>query len=77
MDLLGLPPAFRRERLGSRLMTMAMDEARSRGCIGVHLDTFSFQARPFYEKLGFSLFGQLDGYPGGHTRFFMARRLDA
>jgi hypothetical protein len=38
------------------------------------LDTFSFQARGFYEKLGYEEFGQLD-YPPDHHRHFMRKRL--
>ena len=75
IELLGLPKAARGAGLGTKIMTMAMDEARLRGCVGVWLDTFSFQARPFYEKLGFSVFGQIDGYPTGHSRYFLAKRL--
>jgi GNAT superfamily N-acetyltransferase len=40
-----------------------------------HLDTFSFQARPFYESLGYEVFGTLDDYPRGHQRFFMKKTL--
>ncbi len=75
IDLFGLPPALRKAGLGSRLMHQAMAEAKARGCVGVSLDTFSFQARPFYEKLGFSVFGQIDDYPAGHSRFFLRRML--
>lgn len=75
VDLLGLPAPLRRERLGTRLMDMAEDAARARGCIGVYLDTFSFQARPFYEKRGYAKFAEIDGYPGGHQRFFLSKRL--
>ena len=76
IDLLGLPPALRRDGLGTRLMLKAEEEARRRGCVGIYLDTFTFQARPFYEKLGYAVFAQIDGYPGGHTRFFLSKRLD-
>ena len=42
----------------------------------VHLvDTYSFQARPFYEKLGYQVFGQLPDHPPGHTRFLCSRPL--
>jgi len=39
------------------------------------LDTFSFQARPFYEGLGYEVFCTLDNYPPGHQRFFMKKAL--
>jgi hypothetical protein len=51
--------------------------ARQRGLLGVWLDTFSFQARPFYEKLGFSVFGTLHDHPAGGARYFMQKRFDA
>ena len=50
-------------------------EAIRRGCKGAYLDTFSYQARPFYEKLGYEVFGTLDDYPTGHQRFYMRKRL--
>ena len=50
-------------------------EAIRRGCWGAYLNTFSYQARPFYEKLGYQVFGTLDVYPAGHQEFFMRKRL--
>jgi GNAT superfamily N-acetyltransferase len=76
VELLYLPEIARRARLGTRVMAMAEQEARTRGCIGAWLDTFSFQARPFYERLGYRVFGELVDYPPGHRRFFLAKRLD-
>ena len=67
--------ASRRAGLGRRLMARAEAEAIRQGCIGIWLDTFSFQARPFYEKLGFRLFGTIDDFPPGHKRFFLQKRL--
>ena len=66
---------FRGRRLGSALIDAAEAEARTRGCIGVHLDTFEFQARGFYERHGFELFGTLEGFPPGYRQYFLAKRL--
>ncbi|MFL5605250.1 MAG: GNAT family N-acetyltransferase [Gemmatimonadaceae bacterium] len=60
---------------GSALMKAAEEHGRARGCIGVYLDTFEYQARPFYEKLGYSLFGTLEGYPPGYRQFHLAKIL--
>lgn len=60
---------------GSALMKAAEDHARSRGCIGAYLDTFEYQARPFYEKLGYTHFGTLEGYPPGYRQYFLAKSL--
>jgi ribosomal protein S18 acetylase RimI-like enzyme len=68
--------AYRRQNIGSQLVRMAEEEARQRGCHGAYLDTFSYQARPFYERLGYSVFGVLDDYPRGHQRYYMRKRLE-
>jgi GNAT superfamily N-acetyltransferase len=72
-----LPQDLRRQGLGKELLRRAEDEARARGCVGAHLDTFSFQARGFYEKQGYAVFGALPDCPPGHARFFLSKRLDA
>jgi GNAT superfamily N-acetyltransferase len=59
--------------VGTRLLSEAENVARSRGCSGASLDTFEYQARPFYEKLGYELFGTLDGYPPGYRQFYLRK----
>jgi GNAT superfamily N-acetyltransferase len=60
---------------GSALVHAAVAAARARGCYGAMLDTFDFQARGFYQKLGFEVFATLDNMPPGHQRFWMKRLL--
>ena len=64
----------RRGGHGEALMRRAEGIARELGCHSVWLDTFSFQAPGFYEKLGYEVFGRLDDF-GGHSRFFLRRTL--
>jgi len=66
---------FRRQRLGTQLVRAMESEALQRGCHAAYLDTFSYQAKPFYEKLGYEVFGTLDDYPLGHQRFYMRKTL--
>lgn len=77
VSVLWVDEPFRRQDLGSELLTAMETEGRKRGCHSAYLDTFSYQARPFYEKLGYKVFGTLDDYPPGHQRFFMRKRLIA
>lgn len=67
--------SLRNQRLGTRLILAAEDEARKRGCRYSHLETFSFQALDFYLKLGYQQYGELEDYPPGHTRFFLKKSL--
>ncbi len=62
---------------GTRLVQAAERYAIERGCKGAFLGSFSFQARPFYEKLGYEVFGTLADYPPGHQLFFLRKGLTA
>jgi len=77
VQLLVVPEGQRRGGLGRTLMQRAEAEALQRGCHGAWLDTHTFQARGFYEKLGYTAFGQLDDYPAGQARIFFRKRLAA
>jgi GNAT superfamily N-acetyltransferase len=63
----------RAQGIGARLLAAAEEEARQRGCKHAHVDTFSFQALPFYQRLGYQIFGQLEDYPEGRTRYFLQK----
>ncbi len=76
VEWLVVPEQLRGQGLGLQMMQKAEAEARSRKCIGMWLDTFEFQARGFYEKLGFSVIGQVEDLPRGSRRDFMQKRLD-
>jgi len=77
VELLFVPDALRSRGLGTELVQRAEREAMARSCHDVWLDTFQFQARGFYERLGYHCFGTLDDYPAGFSRFFMTKRLTA
>ncbi len=66
---------FRGKGHGFGLMKAAEEHARSRGCVGSYLDTFEYQARPFYEKCGYKVFGTLEGYPPGYRQFYLSKAL--
>ncbi|PTD17692.1 GNAT family N-acetyltransferase [Sphingomonas fennica] len=75
VELLAVPEEWRGGNYGKALMQEAESIARAHGCVGMWLDTFEFQARGFYEKLGFELFGELEDHPVGQRRFFLRKRL--
>ena len=74
VDLLAVPEEHRGENHGRTLMEQAEEIARANGCVGVWLDTYEFQARGFYEKLGFEVFGTLDDHPVGQKKYFLRKR---
>jgi GNAT superfamily N-acetyltransferase len=75
VEMFVVPEAFRGHRLGSDILKQAEDIARARGCIGVWLDTYEFQAPDFYAKQGYELFATIDDHPLGQHRFFFKKYL--
>ena len=75
IDALWVDESQRRAGLGSRLVAAAEARALAAGCDHASLSTFDFQAREFYEKQGYVVYGQLDGFPAGHTHFHMRKAL--
>ena len=62
---------------GSKLMAEAERYAIEKGAEAAYLDTHSFQARPFYEKLGYKVFGVLEDHPPGHSHYWLTKKLTA
>ena len=75
VDRFFLPEDLRRGGLGSRLLAMAEEEARQRGCTRAVLSTIHFQAPGFYLKQGWEVAARIDCDPPGHTRFYMTKKL--
>jgi GNAT superfamily N-acetyltransferase len=76
VDMLFVPEHLRGHGVGTALMRQAEDIARARGCTGVWLDTFDFQALGFYQKLGYTLFGELKDHPRGISQHWLQHRFD-
>ena len=67
--------SLRNKGCGTRLLNMLEDEATELGCEYAHTDTYSFEAKPFYERNGYELFGTLDDYVKGHSKCFLRKTL--
>ena len=75
VDYLVVPAFLRGQDFGAQLMASAEKIALERGCVGSWLTTFTFQARGFYEKLGYEVFGTLDKSPRNNVRIFLRKCL--
>ena len=77
LDILWVEEKYRKQGIGSALIRKAECVAREKGCRFMTLGTFDFQARPLYEKHGFSVCGIIEDCPTkGHTHYDMIKRLD-
>jgi GNAT superfamily N-acetyltransferase len=70
-----LPETRRGNGLGSRVLAMAEEEGRRRGCALIALFTLHFQAPGFYRKQGYEFAARLEAPPPGATRILMTKKL--
>ena len=75
IELLWLSEEVRGSGVGSMLMKCAEDYAIENGFKYMRTETLSFQAKPFYEKSGYKVFGELPNYPEGHTTYCLVKEL--
>ena len=76
LETLWVSELFRGQGYGTKLLEAAEDEARAQGCHGVFLTTFSFQARPFYEKAGYEVVADIPDYPRRHDHHVLKKALE-
>ncbi|MER9965026.1 GNAT family N-acetyltransferase [Mesorhizobium sp. M0045] len=73
IELIFVPERYRNQKIGARLVRSAEQWAVDRGCVGVWLNTYEFQAPAFYQSLGYEIFGHLPNYPRGFGRYFLRK----
>lgn len=75
IQIVWLDDQARGKGYGSELMAIAEREAVRRGCPRVFVETLSFQALPFYEKCGYTVYSRLPDFPPGGTRYTLTKQL--
>ena len=75
LDILWVDERYRKSGLGSQLLKNLEEIAREEECTLIHLDTFDFQAKDFYIRHGYELFGTLEDCPEGHCRYYLKKKL--
>jgi GNAT superfamily N-acetyltransferase len=75
VNVLWIDQRYRHGGYGTQLLQQVEAVAKKVGCHLIHLDTFDFQAKDFYLKHGYEIFGELDDCPAGHKRFYLKKVL--
>ena len=66
---------YRHQGLGTILLNKVEEKAKQLNATLSHLDTFDWQAKEFYLKHGYEIFGVLENCPAGHKRYYMKKIL--
>ncbi|MCW2258147.1 GNAT superfamily N-acetyltransferase [Providencia alcalifaciens] len=75
INYLWLDESLRSEGVGTQLIQAMENKAKELGAKYAEVDTFSFQAKPFYEKQGYQLLSTLIEYPIHHEKYYFMKEL--
>ena len=75
VDLLFVEESVRGKGYGSSLMQKSEKLARERGCLFMAVNTMDFEAKPFYEKLGFEVEFVRTGFEKESKMYFLRKEL--
>ena len=75
IDIIWVDSDYRKRGIGKYLIKSAEQKAIDRDIKRARLCTFDFQALPFYEKLGYIVYGKLEDFPEGHTLYYLKKIL--
>ena len=75
IDTLWVKKEFRNQGIAKQLLSLVEADARIMGCNIVYLSTYDFQAKDFYLKYGYEVYGILDECPKEHKLYHLSKRL--
>ncbi|WP_430412644.1 GNAT family N-acetyltransferase [Kordia sp.] len=75
VELLWLSEKCRGEGIGKALIIAAENFAKENNCEKVFVETTSWQAKPFYEKVGYTHIATLNDRPKGHASHYLTKDL--
>jgi ribosomal protein S18 acetylase RimI-like enzyme len=75
VQLVAVDPAHRRQGWGRKLLQELDKFARANNCNNIRLETADFQARGFYEKMGYQKVAEMDNSFLGHKVYIMRKDL--
>ena len=76
IQIMAVDPDHRRNGLGTDLVHRAEELAVQQGCRHAFVDTMSYQAPGFYERLGYRVAGQIPDWDShGHDKLYFTKDL--
>ncbi len=75
IDTLWVKEEYRNQGVAKQLLHVVETKARDMGCHLAYLSTYDFQAKDFYLKNGYEIFGVLENCPKDHKLYHLSKKL--
>lgn len=74
LEKLWIKEEYRRKGIGTKIINEIEKIAKENNALGVRMETWSFQARGFYEKMGYTVYAIFEDCPPGTIDYFLKKK---
>lgn len=75
LDLLYIDEEYRGQHIGTKILKQIEELAKREKLVGIRMETWNFQARGFYEKNGYTVYGEIKDCPPGTIDYFLKKEI--
>ena len=76
LDLLYVDKEYRNQDVGTKLIRAIEEYAKKENLTGVRMETWNFQARGFYEKMGYTVWAEIKDCPPGTIDYYLKKQFE-
>lgn len=74
LEQLWIKEEYRKSGIGTKIIKEIEKIAKENNALGVRMETWSFQARGFYEKMGYKVYATFEDCPPGTVDYFLKKK---
>ena len=75
LDLLWIEDSYQHKSIGTSLIKRIEEYAKKEDLTGIRMETWNFQAKGFYEKMGYTMYAYIEDCPPGTIDYFFMKKL--
>lgn len=75
LDLLWIEESYRGKNIGTSLIKRIEEYAKKESLTGIRMETWNFQAKGFYEKMGYKIYATIEDCPPGTINYFFRKKI--
>ena len=75
LDMLYVDTKYRKKGIATKLITEIEKYSKDKKLTGIRTETWNFQAKGFYEKMGYTVWAQIENCPPGTIDYYLKKNL--
>ena len=75
LDMLYVDTKYRKKGIATKLITEIEKYSKDKKLTGIRMETWNFQAKGFYEKMGYTVWAQIENCPPGTIDYYLKKNL--